>query len=110
MDYRRCCIEAGVNLLPLEDDSFDPKETDPEPFDDTTPLDLDELEADTLLTHPSDEESEEDEEEGARPTDPLANVGRAAPTLPSGQLPTLLRKHRLLPKGMRTCLSLRSPT
>lgn len=79
-NYRRCCIEAGVNLLPLEGDSFDLEEADLEPFDDTTPLNLDELEVDTLLSHLSDKESEEEEEEGAF----SADVGQSAPTLPSG--------------------------
>lgn len=60
MDYRRCCITVGVDLLPLEGDDFN--EEDPEPVDDTVAPYLDALEEDTLQHHTSDNESDGEEE------------------------------------------------
>lgn len=46
--YKRTYVEAKVDLTPLEGEGYNPKEPDPKPFDDSAPLDLAELEDDTI--------------------------------------------------------------
>lgn len=82
MSYRRCCINVGVDLLPLKEDSFDPNEADPELVDDSVALYMDALEKDTLQLYTSDEESEGEEEEAPTP-DPPSRTREVDPNLPS---------------------------
>lgn len=46
--YKQACVGYKVDLKPLEGEGCDPNEPDPKLFNDSAPLDLVELEDDTL--------------------------------------------------------------